>query len=39
MIRLRTWFTGPRRAEIENHIARAIELIQAGAAAADKALR
>jgi len=30
---------GPRRAEIEKHVARAIELIQAGAAAADKALR
>ena len=30
-IRLRTWFTGPRRAEIESHVARAIELIKAGA--------
>jgi hypothetical protein len=38
-IRLRTWFTGPRRAEIERHIAHAVELIKAGASAADKALR
>ena len=30
-IRLRTWFTGPRRAEIEGNIARAIELIKTGA--------
>lgn len=31
MIQLRTWFTGPRRAEIKGHIDRAVELIKAGA--------
>jgi type IV secretory pathway TraG/TraD family ATPase VirD4 len=32
-IRLRMWFNGPRRAEIEGHVARATELIKAGASA------
>jgi type IV secretory pathway TraG/TraD family ATPase VirD4 len=33
LIRLRTWFSGPRRAEIAAHVARAVELIKAGASA------
>ena len=32
-IRLRTWFNGPRRAEIQAHVAQAVELIKAGASA------
>jgi hypothetical protein len=32
MIKLRNWFTGPRKDEIDGHIAQAVELIKAGAA-------